>query len=102
MPGIRLEAVGHPEVAPLAISERLRSQLVYFMTPPGAPDVPPLGENEYWIAQKEVKTWLEDGVFFVVSPLDTANATEVELSDEQESLLNWLQGHNIQHIRVLT
>ena len=30
------------------------------------------------------------GVFYLVSPLDTANMTEVEITEEQESLLGWL------------
>ena len=60
------------------------------MTSPAAAGVPPLGENEYWFAQAEVAEWLADGVFYLVSPLDSANMTEVELSEEQEVMLNWL------------
>src|SRR5262245_46655131 len=40
----RLVAVDRPGVAPLTISARLRGQLVYFMTPPGAPGIPQLQE----------------------------------------------------------
>jgi hypothetical protein len=36
-----------------------------------------------------------------VSPLDSANATEVELTEEQEALLTWLDSHQIEHVRVL-
>jgi hypothetical protein len=71
------------------------------MTPPGSAGVPPLGENEYWIAHGEVVKWLEEGVFYLVSPLDSANATEVELTEEQEALLTWLDDHRIEHVRVL-
>ena len=63
--------------------------------------VPPLGENEYWIARAEVAEWLADGVVYLVSPLDSANKTEVELSDEQEVMLNWLDKNRIQHVRVV-
>jgi hypothetical protein len=101
MSAIRLLPVGRDDLAPLLISERLRSQLVYFMTPPGTAGLPVLNEGEYWIARDDVAKWLDEGVFYLVSPLDSANATEVELSDEQESLLIWLQKHGVQHVRLL-
>ena len=97
----KLVAVDHPEVATLLISDRLRSQLVYFMTPPDAPGVPALGEDEYWIAREDVTRWLMEGVFVLVSPLDTENMTEVELSEEQEALLNWLDNYKVEHLRVM-
>ena len=43
-----------------------------------------------WFARAEVANWLADGVFYLVSPLDSANRTEVELSEDQETLLTWL------------
>lgn len=90
-----------PQAPRRPISPRLRSQLVYFMSPPDAPGVPPLGENEYWFAPDEVSRWLDEGVFHLVSPLDTANMTEVELTEEQESLLNWLHSSSVCHVRVV-
>jgi hypothetical protein len=96
----RLESVKRPDVGSLPISARLRTQLVYFMTPAGATGVPAMADNEYWIAQADVSRWLDEGVFYLVSPLDSANATEVELSDEQEALLRWLSKNGIQHVRV--
>src|SRR4051812_47363345 len=102
MARLTLVAVDHPEVAPLAISARLRSQLNYFLTPADAPGVPSLGEHEYWIAADEVARWLDEGVIALVSPLDTANMTEVELSEEQEALLQWLRDHDVQHVRVVS
>jgi hypothetical protein len=97
----RLVAVHRPEVAPLTISARLRAQLVYFMTPPGTPGIPELREDEFWIAREDVARWLDEGVFYLVSPLDSANSTEVELTEEQESLLSWLQKSGVQHVRVV-
>ncbi len=101
MSQLRLIAVDHPEIPALAISTRLRSQLVYFMTPPDTPGVPVLAESEYWLARSDVSRWLSDGVLLLVSPLDTENMTEVELSEEQEVVLGWLDKHQIQHIRVV-
>ncbi len=101
MSQMKLLALDRPELAPLSISSRLRSQIVYFITPPDAPDVPALGENEYWISRKDVRKWLGEGVFLLVSPLDTENMTEVELSDEQEALLSWLDRNQVQHVKVI-
>jgi hypothetical protein len=96
-----LVSVDQPGASPLSISARLRSQLVYFMTDATAAGVPPLGENEYWFTREEVAKWLDEGVFYLVSPLDTANMTEVELTEDQEAMLGWLARNQIQHVRVV-
>lgn len=101
MSQLKLISVDHPEVPALPISTRLRSQLVYFMTPSDTPGIPALGESEYWLSRSEVTRWLSEGVLMLVSPLDTENMTEVELSEEQEILLGWLDKHQVQHIRVV-
>ena len=38
---------------------------------------------------------------YLVSPLDTANMTEVELTEEQETVLGWLDRNQVQHVRVV-
>ena len=101
MTRLMLVPLDRPEVAPRPISPRLRDQLVYFMTAPNTPGVPPLGEHEFWFAEAEVDRWVEEGVFYLVSPLDTANMTEVELSEEQEAMLGWLRAHRVQHVRLV-
>jgi hypothetical protein len=101
MSQIKLVSVDRPEASALPISSRLRSQLVYFMTSTGSPGVPTLGENEYWFARDEVNKWLEEGVFYLVSPLDSANMTEVEITEEQEAMLFWLSRNQIQHVRAV-
>jgi hypothetical protein len=101
MSKLKLYSVDHPEVPPLPISARLRSQLVYFMTPPDSAGIPHLGEHEYWIARHDVTHWLMEGVFLLVSPLDSENVTEVELTEEQDTLLSWLDSHHVEHVRVV-
>jgi hypothetical protein len=96
-----LVPIDRPEVAPRPISPRLRAQLVYFMSASGASGMPTLAEHEYWFAAAEVDKWVDEGVFYLVSPLDTANMTEVELTEEQESLLQWLQDERVQHVRLV-
>ena len=96
----QLLAVDSPAAPPLDVSDRLRSQLVYFMTPPDEPNVPPLEPNDYWIDANQAAEWLADGVFELVSPLDEERPTSIELSEEQEVLFEWLTEHAIQHVRV--
>lgn len=98
---VSLVPIDHPEIAPLRVSPRLRSQLVYFMAGPEAPGAPTLGENEYWFNRDEVTQWVMEGVFYLISPLDTQNMTEVELTEEQDAFLNWLETNHVQHIRVV-
>ena len=92
--------VDRPVAPSLEISARLRSQLVYFVTPADAPQVPPLHTNEYWIDAAQTAQWLAEGVLELVSPLDEAHRTTVELSEEQEAFLEWLDTHQVQHIRL--
>lgn len=96
----QLRSIDHPELPPRVISERLRSQLVYFASGPGRAGVPALGEGEYFVIAADAEELLSDGVMRLVSPLDTANTTEVELSEEQEEFLEWLVRNRVQHIRV--
>lgn len=100
MPAPRLIAIDRPEVPPRTLTPRLRSQLVYFMTPRGSPGLPILDDADYWLAAEDVDKWLDDGVFYLLSPLDTANMTEVELTEEQETLLRWFQENRVQHVRI--
>ena len=101
MTRLTLVPIDRPGVAARPISPRLRSQLVYFVASAGSEGVPPLGEGEYWFRPDEVDRWIDEGVFYLVSPLDTANMTEVEISEEQESLLLWLRDQGVCHVRVV-
>lgn len=101
MPDCVLESIDQPNVPKLSITSRLRGQLVYFAAGSQVSGAPMLGENEYWFDPDEVRRNLEDGVIEVISPLDTLNKTEVELSEEQESLLEWLAQHGVRHVRVV-
>lgn len=100
MSSVLLIALDRPGLSPLPISERLRGQLAYFAAPPGAADAPTLGENEYWFRPGEVAQILDEGVFYLVSPLDTAKLSELEITEEQEILLEWLKSREVKHARV--
>lgn len=89
------------DLAPREITPRLRTQLVYFMGSSAAGGQVAPGEGEFWFNPDEVTRWLDDGVFYLVSPLDTANMTEVELTEEQEDFLAWLKAQGVQRVRVV-
>ena len=95
-----LSPLDRPEVAPLPITLRLRHQLVYFMSARDTPGIPALGDNDFWFDADEVAKWVDEGVFYLVSPLDTDNMTEVELTEEQEALLAWLHTQKVRHVRI--
>lgn len=97
---MKIVSVGRPTPVSKTISPRLRSQLVYFAAAHNAQDVPPMGENEYFFRLGETQKVLEDGVIDLISPLDTDNMTEVEITEEQEELLEWLAAHELEHVRV--
>ncbi len=101
MSRILMVPIDREGVEPRAISARFRSQLVYFIGSPGAAGAPVLAEGEYWFDDAELDRWIDDGVFYLVSPLDTANMTEVELSEEQEDVLNWLKTTGVRRVRIV-
>src|SRR4051794_7430483 len=97
---IKVYAVERPDVAPRTMSDRFWHEITYFMSVPGAPNVPPLGEAEFWVPLAETQRLLDDGVFLLVSPLDSENKTEVELSEEHEGWLEWMLANAVERIRL--
>jgi hypothetical protein len=98
---MKIAAVNQPHVPPLELPARFRMEITFFMTPPGERGAPAkLAEGEYWIDLTDARRWLDEGVVYVVSPLDAENKAEIELTEYHESFLQWLVTHNIQHVRV--
>jgi hypothetical protein len=95
-----VHAVDHPDLAPLEMPARFRHDVAYFMTPPGERGAPRLPAGEYWIDPNDARRWLDEGVLSIVSPLDSENQAEVEISEEQERWLEWLLNHGVQHVRL--
>ncbi len=93
-------AVERPELAPLEMPARFAHDVAYFMTPPGERGAPQLPAGEYWISKDDAGRWLAEGVLMLVSPLDSENQAEVEISEEQEKWLEWMVAHGIQHVRL--
>ena len=46
------------------------------------------------------RIWLDEGTFHLVSPLDSENQTEVELSEEHEAWLEWMVANSVEHVRL--
>lgn len=99
--GVKVIAVNKPDVMPLSMPERFRHEITYFMTPASEAGAPKLGEKEYWVKLSEAQMWYDDGVFRLVSPLDSQNQTEIELSEEQEEWLAWMLKHQIEVVKLV-
>lgn len=97
---VRVVAVDRPEIRPYTMPDRFRHEITYFMSVPGQNEIPPMGPQEYWIDVSAARQWLEDGVFEVVSPLDSATKTEIELSEEHEGWLQWMVDNGLSHVRL--
>ncbi len=98
---VKVTSVDLPQTPPLVMPDRFRRDVTYFATPPGVQDAPPrLPDREYWIRQDDAARILADGVITIVSPLDSAARTEIELTEEQERWLEWIVAHGVQHVRI--
>lgn len=97
---MRVFAVDHPELAPLEMPARFKHDIAYFMTPAGESGVPELAAGEFWVRLEEAQHWLDEGVLSLVSPLDSENRAEAEISEDQERWLEWMLEHRIQHVRL--
>ncbi len=97
-----VHAIDHPQVPPLAMPDRFKHDVAYFMTPPGERGAPAkLPAGEYWIDPDDAATWLADGVLSVYSPLDSDKQAELEITEDQELFLDWLKVHGVRHIRLV-
>ena len=95
-----IHAVGRSDLPPLPMPERFRTDIAYFMTPAGTHGVAKMPPREYWVRLDDAQTWLAEGVVAVVSPLDSANTIEFEVTDEQENWLRWMVNNQVEHVRL--
>ncbi len=97
---ILVYAVNRPELLPFQMPDRFRHEITYFMTISGEGGIPKLPSGEYWIRLEDAKVALDDGVFRIVSPLDSATKAEIEISEEQEAWLEWMVKGQVEHVRL--
>ena len=93
-------AVDRPELPPFAMPERFRHEVAYFMDVPADQGGERALPGEYSIDLVQAQAWFDEGVILLVSPLDSENRTEVELSEEQENWLEWLLANQVSRIRL--
>lgn len=94
-------AVDRPEVPQLKLSSRFRHDVTYFAAHPTDLGRPSLPSGEYYIVLADAAVTLDDGVFRIISPLDSDNRTELEITEEQEVWLQWIVEHKVEHIRLV-
>lgn len=100
---IRITSLDRPEVAPFVATDRFRHEVAYFAAGRGDESVPvKLGDAEYWLDPETIQTIFDDGVVRLVSPLDSDTTAELELSEEQERILEWVLQHGIRHVKLMT
>lgn len=98
---VHVVAVDRSDVPECPMPGRFRHDVTYFATPAGTLDAPKtLGAHEYWIRAEDAARFLDDGVITIVSPLDSASRTELEITEDQERFLEWLIRHSVQHVRI--
>ena len=94
-------AVEKPELPPFEMPTRFRHDITYFVTRAGEQGVPEtIATVEWWVRREDAKRLYDEGVVRIVSPLDSANSVEVEITEEQEAWLKWLIHHEIEHLRL--
>lgn len=98
---VHVIALEQPALPPLLMPDRFLHDVTYFCTPAGTGTAPArMGEREYWVQATDSERMLDDGVITIVSPLDSAARTEIELTEDQERWLGWMVQHHLQHIRL--
>ncbi len=90
-------SLNKPEIEPYEISPTLRKQLQYFTEGEIRDTQKP---DEYTFPLERTSELLDEGVFYIVSPLDDKHQAEIEITDEQEDLLDWLVSNGVEHVRV--
>jgi hypothetical protein len=95
-------AVGRSDVPPIAMPDRFRQEIAYFMAA-GSTTAGTAGEKpvvgEYALNLTELRTVLDDGCVMLVSPLDSDTHAEIELAEDHERWLEWVLRHAVERIR---
>jgi hypothetical protein len=94
-------AVEKPEISPFEMPERFKHDIIYFVTRQGEQGVPEtLVEGEWWIRREDALRIYDEGVVSIVSPLDSASTSDLEITEKQEAWLKWMTQHEIEQVRL--
>ncbi len=94
-------AVEKPQLPPFEMPARFKHDIAYFVTPAGEQGVPEtIAQGEWWVRREDALRIYDEGVVRIVSPLDSATTSELEITEEQEAWLQWMIRHEIEHLRL--
>ena len=94
-------AVEKPQLSPFEMPARFKHDIAYFVTPAGEQGVPEtIAQGEWWVRREDAQRIYDEGVVRIVSPLDSATTSELEITEEQEAWLQWMIRHEIEHLRL--
>ena len=97
---VRVFAVERPDLPPFQMPDRFRHDITYFVTSPGERGAPTnLAEGEWWVRLEDARDVYDGGTIRIVSPLDSASTSELEISEEQEAWLRWMIDNRIERVR---
>ena len=98
---ILVYAIEKPQLPPFEMPARFKHDITYFVTQAGEKGVPDcIAEGEWWVRREDARRIYDEGVIRIVSPLDSANTAELEITEEQEAWLHWMIQHEIEHLRL--
>ncbi len=98
---VRVYAVERPDLAPFEMPDRFRHDITYFVTSPGEHGAPAsLAEGEWWVRLEDSRDIYDGGTIRVVSPLDSASTSELEITEAQEAWLRWMIDNRIERVRL--
>ena len=61
---------------------------------------PSLAEGEWWVRLEDARDIYDGGTIRIVSPLDSASTSELEITEDQEAWLLWMIDNRIEHVRL--
>ena len=99
---VEVRAVGRSEVPPHSMPDRFRHEITYFAIQTGTAQQPALPRQQFIVPLADSQSILEEGVLRLVSPLDSQNRAEIELSEELEEWLEWMVRHQIELIELVS
>src|SRR5688572_6085665 len=98
---ILVYAVEKTELQPFEMPARFKHDITYFAAQVGEHGVPEaIAQGEWWVRLEDAQRLYDEGVIRIVSPLDSANSVEVEITEEQEAWLKWMIQNEIEHVRL--
>jgi hypothetical protein len=94
-------AIEKPQLPPFEMPARFKRDIIYFVSRAGEQGVPNcIAEGERWVRLEDARRIYDEGVIRIVSPLDSANTAEFEITEAQEAWLHWMIQHEIEHLRL--